>query len=85
MKKMLTLTKSFSFIILISSSLYAIDVFAKSSKEVWLEFTGTNYCEKSFCAEDIPFNLLEKTLTYFKNNQQIINNVEFLAKSQKLV
>ena len=64
---------------LIISNLYCLEAFAKSSKEVWLEFTGTNDCVRSFCADEIPSDLLEKTLTYFKNNQHIINNVDFLA------
>lgn len=79
MKKTYYMTKLFTFSTLILTNLYCLEAFAKSSKEVWLEFNGTNDCTKNYCADDIPSLLLEKTLNYFKNNQQIINNVDFLA------
>jgi hypothetical protein len=52
---------------------------ALSTKEVWLEFSGTNDCEVSFCADGIPSIPLAKTLNYFKDNQQIIDNVDYVA------
>lgn len=63
----------------ITSTLHASEVPAKGTKEVWLEFTGSNYCKKTFCAEGIPAPLLEKTLNFYKKNQKIITNDEYLT------
>jgi hypothetical protein len=65
--------------LVLASHLVCLEAQAKSTKEVWLEFTGTNYCKKSFCADGIPAPLLETALKYFKKNQKIINNTDFLT------
>lgn len=63
----------------IASHLLCFEASATSTKEIWLEFIGSNYCQISFCTDDIPAPLLEKALNYFKANQKIINNVDFLT------
>lgn len=51
----------------------------KTSKEIWLEFSGTNYCRAKFCAEVIPPHALKKALEFYKKNQDRINNNDFLG------
>ena len=52
---------------------------AKTTKEIWLEFSGANYCAINFCADGIPAFLLEQTLQYYQNNQKNINNHDYLT------
>lgn len=51
----------------------------ESSKELWLNFTGMNYCKPGFCAESIPTVALGPALEFFKNNQDLINNPRFIG------
>ncbi|MDD4974724.1 MAG: murein L,D-transpeptidase catalytic domain family protein [Bacteriovorax sp.] len=72
-------SKSLVLALLIASHLLCFEASARSTKEIWLEFTGSNFCQKSFCADGIPANVLEIALNYFKKNQKLINNVDFLT------
>ena len=49
------------------------------SKQLWLKFNGTNYCKPGFCAENIPYNALEKALTFYKKNQSRIDNTDYVG------
>lgn len=71
LKTLFTLT----LLISLSSIAYAGD----SSKELWLKFTGTNYCRPGFCAETIPNQALAPALEFYKNNQDRINNTRFIG------
>lgn len=71
-KKILFVT---SFLALLSLPAFA----ATSSKELWLQFTGTNYCKPGYCAESIPPLALKPALNFYKNNQKIINNTNYIA------
>ena len=73
------LSKYLAILLWIASQLVYSEAFAKSTKDIWLEFTGTNFCQKSYCADGIPADALEKTLTYFKNNQKIIRNDDYIT------
>ena len=64
-----------TFLALLSLPAFA----ATSSKELWLQFTGTNYCKPGFCAESIPSQALELALDFYKDNQKIINNTQHIA------
>ena len=50
-----------------------------SSKELWLKFNGTNYCKPRYCAEVIPFNALKAALEFYKENQDKINNTDYVG------
>lgn len=52
---------------------------SRNSKEIWLEFNGTNYCKPKFCAEIIPADALEKSLNFYKKNQHLINNTDYVG------
>ncbi|MBC7713225.1 MAG: murein L,D-transpeptidase catalytic domain family protein [Rhizobacter sp.] len=58
----------------LSSAVYSAD---NKSKKLWLKFSGTNYCSPNHCAENIPFTALEKTLSFYKKNQNVINNTDY--------
>jgi hypothetical protein len=80
MKKSFNKYSKLSFLFFwIASQLMGFEVYAKSTKEVWLEFTGSNYCQESFCADGIPSNILEKALNYYSNNRKLIKNDDYLA------
>lgn len=64
-----------TFLALLSLPAFA----ATSSKELWLQFTGTNYCKPGFCAESIPPLALRPALNFYKNNQNLINNTRYIA------
>ena len=64
-----------TFLALLSLPAFA----ATSSKELWLQFTGTNYCKPGLCAESIPPLALKPALEFYKNNQNIINNTRYIA------
>lgn len=64
-----------TFLALLSLPAFA----ATSSKELWLQFTGTNYCKPGFCAESIPPLALGPALDFYKDNQKIINNTRYIA------
>ena len=64
-----------AFITLLSLPAYA----APSSKNLWLRFTGSNFCKPEFCAEKIPTIALNRALNFYKNNQDLINNTNFIA------
>lgn len=51
----------------------------KTSKQLWLSFTGTNHCKTGFCAEKVPVNALREALNFYKWNSKIINNTDFMA------
>lgn len=63
-----------TLLLLISSNL-----FAKTSKEIWLEFSGTNYCQPGFCADNIPSRPLELALKFYKKNQDKILNDDYIG------
>lgn len=63
----------------LSSMASPVAITGKTSKEVWLKFTGQNHCEKGFCAEKVPVKPLEIALNFYKKNSRIINNNEFMA------
>ena len=79
MKTLNPLSKLLILTLLIGANIFSAEASAKSTKEVWLEFTGSNFCKKSFCADGIPAELLETTLKYFKQNQKVINNTDYLT------
>lgn len=58
----------------LSSALYA----DTASKELWLKFTGTNYCAPKFCAEAIPSAALAPAMDFYSNNQDKINNHRYM-------
>jgi hypothetical protein len=60
-------------------SLFSFEAFGKTTKEIWLEFSESSDCLPSFCADDIPVTILENALIYFKENQKIIKNNDFLT------
>jgi hypothetical protein len=74
----MTFMKQF-MIITAFSLLVSTEAFSKTTKEVWLNFTGSNHCEVGFCAEGVPSNILEEALKYYKKNQQVIQNDNFIA------
>lgn len=45
----------------------------------WTEFTGTNYCEKNLCANDINKTALRAALKFYKNNQSSFKNHDYLG------
>ena len=53
--------------------------YSETTKEVWLQFKGTNECQKSFCADGIPSKLLENALLFFSEHQDIIKNKKYLT------
>lgn len=64
-----------TFLLLLSLPAFA----ATSSKELWLQFTGTNYCKPGYCAEAIPPRALKPALDFYRDNQKIINNTRYIA------
>lgn len=60
-------------------SLSSLAMAADSSKELWLKFSGTNYCKPGFCAETIPNQALAPALAFYKNNQPLIGNTRFIG------
>ena len=64
---------------LFGAAFFYSEVFADSTKEVWLEFKGAKDCQESFCADGIPAGLLENALSYIKNNQNIIHNKNYMT------
>jgi hypothetical protein len=52
---------------------------AQTSKEIWLEFSGTNDCEIGHCADGIPANILNEALIFYKKNRNKIRNDEYIA------
>lgn len=51
----------------------------KTTKEVWLKFSGTNSCRKNFCADGIPVKPFIEAINYYKNNMKKFNNHEYMA------
>lgn len=64
-----------TFFTLLSTSAFA----GASSKKLWLEFTGTNYCKPGYCAETIPPLALKPALDFYKDNQDKINNTNYMV------
>lgn len=56
-----------------------IEFLVLSSKAQWLKFTGTNYCKPGQCLESVPRCALQTALEFYKNNQDKINNNDFLG------
>ena len=79
MKNQLQHAKYLICTITILLSIVSNQAYAQTTKEIWLAFTGASFCHKSFCADGIPAPLLSRALTFFKNNQKIINNSDFLT------
>ena len=68
------------FILISTLSLFvSSEAFSKTTKEVWLEFSGTNFCEIGHCADGVPANILDDALRFYKNNQGVIKNDRFIA------
>lgn len=61
------------------NELYATGNLKNPSKEIWLKFNGINYCEPGFCAEYIPHDALRNALNFYKKNQNLINNSDFIG------
>jgi len=61
------------------TGLFASGVPRNPSKEIWLKFNGTNYCEPGFCAESIPHDALRNALNFYKNNLKLITNNDFIG------
>lgn len=51
----------------------------EQSREIWLEFNGTNDCSPGFCAEAIPPKALREALYFYRNNQDIIDNTRYIG------
>lgn len=71
--------KIYSLSLILFLSVYTISLEAKTSKETWLEYTGTNFCEKGFCAELVPQRPLELALNYYKENQGNFLNDRYIG------
>lgn len=56
-----------------------IESLVPSSKAQWLKFTGTNYCKPGQCLESVPRCALQAAMEFYKNNQDKINNNDFLG------
>jgi hypothetical protein len=80
MKKTKTLLKmAILFSLTLSSGvLFSADE-GQTTKAIWLEFSGKSNCEVKFCADGIPANLLDKTLSFYKKNLNIITNNKYLT------
>lgn len=52
---------------------------AESSKQTWLQFNGINYCKPQFCAEVVPQRALRAALSFYKKNQNLINNTDYIG------
>ena len=68
-----------SLILIMSNTLSATEKRTESSRELWLKFTGTNYCKRGFCAEAVPSEALKKALNFYKNRQDLINNNDYVG------
>lgn len=66
-------------IILLMSILFSNNINAKTSEEIWKKFTGTNFCEKNFCAEKISPIPLDLALNYYNRHIDRFNNFEFIG------
>jgi hypothetical protein len=66
-------------VLIICGLIISLKLFAKSTKEIWLDYHGTSDCENHFCADGIPALPLELSLNFLKNNARIIENTKFLA------
>lgn len=53
--------------------------FAKTSKEIWLEFSNKKNCKMGFCAEKIPAKPLALALIFFKEREREILNKNVIA------
>lgn len=51
----------------------------KSSKELWLKFSGTTNCQKGFCADGIPVVALKNALNYYLSRASIVKNHDYLG------
>lgn len=71
---------SFKVTVIAFLSLFlSAEAFSKTTKEIWLEFSGTNACEVGHCADGIPANILQDALKFYKKNKRIIRNDDFIA------
>lgn len=67
------------FIFAILTTLASVAHAEDSSKELWLKFSGTNYCRPGFCAESIPKLALAPALDFYKNNQDLVANTRYIG------
>lgn len=51
----------------------------KTSRELWLKFSGTSTCQKGKCADGIPTVALKNALNYYLNRAAIVKNHEYLG------
>lgn len=49
------------------------------SRDLWLKFTGTNYCKPGFCAEVIPYRALREALNFLTEKDHLINNHDYVG------
>lgn len=57
----------------------AIGAEARSTKDIWLDYSGANFCQKNYCADGIPALLLKEALNFFVKNQGLIKNDDYLT------
>lgn len=67
------------FIALMSTSVFAEESLAPSSKSIWLNFSGQKSCQKGYCAEEIPARPLKLALDYYEENKNVIENDRYIG------
>jgi hypothetical protein len=73
---------TFLAFLITTQNIFAQDIEKKSaieSREIWLEFTGTNYCKAGQCAELIPAKALKIALDLYKTNLDKIENHNYIG------
>jgi hypothetical protein len=73
------LSQSVLLIFLLINTVQANDKKFNSSKQIWLQFSGTNYCRHGQCADNIPHRALKAALKNYKKNINQIDNHEYLG------
>ena len=67
-------------ITLISTSAFAQDeALVKSSKSIWLKFSGQRDCQVGYCADGIPARPLKLALDYYETNKNVIENDSYIG------
>lgn len=61
------------------SIIFTSNLFAKTSAEIWKNFSGETSCEVGSCAEEIPTRPLELALNYFKKHKDEFQNQHHLG------
>ena len=78
-KESIFYSKFFFLSFWIVSQLLCFEASAKTTKEIWLQFSGNNFCQESFCADGIPALILDQALNYYTQHQKIIKNTDYMA------